>query len=79
MIWRWLLGGDDLGTVHPWNAVISERHAAATGRLLLGAAGPARVVGNRIVEAREQRVAERRAREAAQREWHEGVLRRKVG
>ena len=42
MIWRWLMAtapGGDLGTVHPWNVVISERHAAATERLLLGAAG----------------------------------------
>lgn len=58
----WLCGErDDLGSLHPWDAVIAEKHAEATARLLLGACGPARVVGNRrdeaIVAEREQRAA----------------------
>lgn len=71
MIWRWLLGrSPDLGLVQPWNPVIADKHREATERLLLGAAGPARVVGNReterIVAEREQRVEARRQREAAE-------------
>jgi len=56
------LTSDELGHISPWNAVIAERYAAATERMLLGACGPARVVGNRRDEAliadRERRAAE---------------------
>jgi len=66
---QWLFGSVDLGHVSPWNEVIAERHAAATERLLLGAAGRARVVGNRRDEAiladRERRAAEMARRSAA--------------
>jgi hypothetical protein len=59
----------DLGHISPWNPVIAERYAAATERMLLGACGPARVVGNRRDEAliadRERRAAESRRRSAA--------------
>ena len=51
MILDWLLGASDPGHVTPWNPVIAERHAAETARMLLGACGPARTVGNRRVEA----------------------------
>lgn len=61
----WLWRSDDLGRVQPWDAVIAERHALATERLLLGAAGRSRVVGNRRDEAI---VAEREQRAAAMRE-----------
>lgn len=67
-LWSWLLGGAfDLGYVRPWNPVIAEQHEAATAHLLLGACGPARIVGNRTVERREAAVDARRAAEAAQR------------
>ena len=63
------MSASDLGHVSPWNAVIAERYAAATERMLLGACGPARVVGNRRDEAliadRERRAAESRRRSAA--------------
>lgn len=66
---QWLFGSQDLGHVSPWNGVIAERHAAATERMLLGAAGPARVVGNRRDEAiladRERRAAEMTMRSVA--------------
>jgi hypothetical protein len=59
---QWLFGSADLGHVSPWNEVIAERHAATTERMLLGAAGRARVVGNRrdeaIIADRERRAAE---------------------
>lgn len=59
---QWLFGSRDLGHVSPWNEVIAERHASATERMLLGAAGRARVVGNRrdeaIIADRERRAAE---------------------
>ena len=66
---QWLFGSTDLGHVSPWNEVIADRHAAATERMLLGAAGHARVVGNRRDEAiladRERRAAEMARRSAA--------------
>jgi hypothetical protein len=66
---QWLFGSQDLGHVSPWNEVIAERHAAATERMLLGAAGRARVVGNRRDEAiladRERRAAEMAVRSVA--------------
>ena len=59
----------DLGHISPWNQLIAERYAAATERMLLGACGPARVVGNRRDEAliadRERRAAESRRSSAA--------------
>ena len=66
---QWLFGSADLGHVSPWNEVIADRHFAATERMLLGAAGRARVVGNRRDEAiladRERRAAEMARRNAA--------------
>ena len=66
---QWLFGSADLGHVSPWNEVIAERYAAATERMLLGAAGRARVVGNRrdeaIIADRERRAAEMSRRSAA--------------
>ena len=66
---QWLFGSTELGHVSPWNEVIAERHAAATERMLLGAAGRARVVGNRrdeaIIADRESRAAEMARRRAA--------------
>jgi hypothetical protein len=58
----WLFGSSEMGHISPWNAVIAEQHAAATERMLLGACGRSRVVGNRRDEAiladRERRAAE---------------------
>jgi hypothetical protein len=51
MILEWLFGESDPGHITPWNPVIAERHAAKTARMLLGACGPARTVGNRRHEA----------------------------
>jgi hypothetical protein len=51
MILEWLIGTSDPGHITPWNPVIAERHAAQTARMLLGACGPARKVGNRRDEA----------------------------
>jgi hypothetical protein len=69
MTGQWLFGSVELGHISPWNAVIAERHAAATERMLLGAAGRARVVGNRLDEAiiadRERRAAEMSRRAVA--------------
>jgi hypothetical protein len=66
---QWLFGSQDLGHVSPWNEVIADRHAAATERMLLGAASRARVVGNRRDEAiladRERRAAEMAMRSVA--------------
>ena len=63
------MASEDLGHISPWNPVIAERYAAATERMLLGACGQARVVGNRRDEAliadRERRAAESRRRSAA--------------
>jgi hypothetical protein len=60
---------EDLGHISPWNPVIADRYAAATERMLLGACGPARVVGNRRDEAliadRERRAAESARRAVA--------------
>lgn len=68
MILRWLWAAPSRPAyIRPWNRAVADRHAEATERLLLGAAGPARVVGDRIVERREQAVAARRQREAEQR------------
>ena len=65
---RWLLGhGDDLGHVPHWSPLRADQAAADTERLLLGHAGPVRVVGNRTVERREAQVQARRLREATQR------------
>ena len=65
---RWLLGHTDgHGFVSGWTPVRADQAAADTERLLLGAAGPAVVVGNRTVERREAQVAARRLREATQR------------
>lgn len=65
MILEWLFGRSApgyVGHVTPWNAVIAERHADETARMLLGACGPVRSVGNRIEEAiladRERRAAQ---------------------
>ena len=62
MTGQWLFGSLELGHVSPWNEVIAERHASATERMLLGACGRARVVGNRrdeaIIADRERRAAE---------------------
>jgi hypothetical protein len=62
MTGQWLFGSVELGHVSPWNEVIAERHASATERMLLGACGRARVVGNRrdeaIIADRERRAAE---------------------
>jgi hypothetical protein len=52
----------DLGQVSPWNSVIAGRYEAATERMLLGACGPARIVGSRRDEAI---IAERERRAAA--------------
>ena len=64
-----MMSVEDLGHISPWNPVIAERYAAATERMLLGACGPAKVVGNRRDEAliadRERRAAESRRRSAA--------------
>lgn len=64
---RWLWSDDSLGTVTPWDAVRAEREAAATARMLLGAAGPACVTGSRVDEAvlsdRERRLQAMRARQ----------------
>ena len=46
--------------VEPWNEVIADKHYAATERMLTGWCGPARIVGDRVVERREAIVAERR-------------------
>lgn len=51
MILDWLIGASDPGHITPWNPVIAERHAAQTARMLLGACGPVRRVGNRRDEA----------------------------
>ena len=49
---RWLLGHTDgHGYVASWNQVRADQAAADTERLLLGHAGPARVVGNKRHEA----------------------------
>lgn len=62
MIIQWLFGSSEPAHVTPWNPVIAERYAAETARMLLGACGPARAVGNRIDEAiladRERRAAQ---------------------
>ena len=63
MILQWLFGASsEPGHVTPWNPVIADRHAAATARMLLGACGPARTIGNRRDEAiladRERRAAQ---------------------
>jgi hypothetical protein len=62
MIIQWLFGSSEAAHVTPWNAVIAERYAAETARMLLGACGPARAVGNRVNEAiladRERRAAQ---------------------
>lgn len=61
---RWLIfGRDDLGHISGWNPLVAERHAEATARYLLGACGPAKVVGSRTVERREQRLREMAARQ----------------
>jgi hypothetical protein len=69
MTGQWLFGSLELGHVSPWNEVIAERHASATERMLLGACGRARVVGNRRDEAiladRERRAAEMTRRSQA--------------
>jgi hypothetical protein len=69
MTGQWLFGSAELGHVSPWNEVIAERHAMATERMLLGACGRARVVGNRREEAiiadREARAAEMTRRAVA--------------
>ncbi|MCC7033876.1 MAG: hypothetical protein IT179_13715 [Acidobacteria bacterium] len=62
MILDWLFGDSDPGHVSPWNPVIAERHAAQTARMLLGACGPVRRVGNR----REEAILADRERRAAQ-------------
>jgi len=66
---QWLFGSAELGHVSPWNEVIADRHAAATERMLLGAAGRARVIGNRrdeaIIADREVRAAEMARRRTA--------------
>ena len=63
---QWLFGSRDLGYVSPWNEVIAEQHATATEKMLLGACGRARVVGNRrdeaIIADRERRAAAMAAR-----------------
>ena len=61
--WRWFQRAEPAVYVEKWNPVIAEQHAANTARMLLGWCGPAKVVGNRIVEAREARVRQRRNRE----------------
>lgn len=62
MIFEWLLGRSEHAHVTPWNAVIAERYADETARMLLGACGPVRAVGNRVDEAiradRERRAAQ---------------------
>lgn len=62
MIIEWLFGRSEGAHVTPWNPVIAERYAAETARMLLGACGPARSVGNRVDEAiradRERRAAQ---------------------
>lgn len=65
---RWLWHDPtDLGTVTPWDPVRAEREAAATARMLLGAAGPAVKSGSRrdeqIVQEREQRLQVMRERQ----------------
>lgn len=66
MILEWLLGSSRPEHVYPWNAVIAERHEEATARMLLGACGPARTVGNRRDEAIVAE-RERRARQMSER------------
>lgn len=62
MIIQWLFGSSEPAHVTPWNPVIAERYEAETARMLLGACGPARAVGNRVDEAiradRERRAAQ---------------------
>lgn len=63
--WHWFSrGSDTLGYIEKWNPAVAERHAATTARMLLGSCGPARIVGDRVVEAREARI--QRQREAEQ-------------
>ncbi len=66
MILEWLFGHSGEGHVTPWNPVIAERYADETARMLLGACGPARAVGNRVNEAiladRERRAAQMNGR-----------------
>lgn len=73
-LFRWLLTSQDERCVSPWNPVIADRHAEATERMLLGAAGRACVTGNRRTEAiiaeREHRAAEMEAR------WRHARMRR---
>lgn len=57
---RRLVEGDSLGYVESWNTQVMERLERSTARYLgepYEGCGPVRVVGNRIVEAREARVA----------------------
>lgn len=57
----WLLGRSSADYVEPWNAVRADQHAEETARMLLGACGRPRVVGNRVHEAL---LADREARAA---------------
>lgn len=58
MLWRWLIGagGERAVYVADWTPQRAAQAYRDTERLLLGACGPVRVVGDRVVEAREQRV-----------------------
>lgn len=64
---RWWTTAEPAVYIEGWNEVVAERHAVKTARMLLGWCGPARVVGDRVVEAREARVKARREGEAQQR------------
>jgi hypothetical protein len=54
---------DDLGRVERWNPVIAEHHLANTERMLLGWCGKPKVVGNRVADAREERIRKQREQE----------------
>ena len=61
--WRWLRAEAEV-YVTPWNEVIADRHFAATERMLTGWCGRAKVVGDRVVEAREARLQKERELQA---------------
>jgi hypothetical protein len=70
---RWLIGdGVTVDYVRPWNPVIAERHLANTARMLLWAAKPARVVGNRRHEVEPVHVPGRAGAIWAQPDWERG-------
>ncbi len=68
-LWQWSFK-EQPDHIEPWNQVIADKHAAYTERLLTGWCGPARIVGDRVVERREAMLAKRREQDAhLDREW----------